>query len=482
MNDLKGRTLRGGVAKLCGQGATFILRLGFLMVMARLLDPADFGLVAMVTVVTGFYNLFTSAGLSSATVQSSNVTVEQISTLFWINILVGAMLGLLCLATAPILVAFYHEPRLLHVTMAIAIGFLLNAGGVQHTALLQRDLRYATLTAMEVLAQITSVAAGIAMAVGGSGYWALVVTALVGPATMTALAWIVTAWIPGLPRRNSEILAMVAFGSTVTLQSAVLHLTENIDKLLLGRFWGPTPLGTYERAYQLINIPIANVSSAIGWVSFSAMSRLQDDPERYKNYFLTGYSLSLSLTMPITLFCAFFADDLVLVVLGPRWEAAVLIFRLLTPAALVLSLINPPSFWLLHSLGLTGRALKIALASSVLVITACALGLPHGPTGIALAYSVAMSLWLFPHLVWCLHGTPISLPDVFRAIWPSFLASLLAAALAFLAVSYFTVTPSLRLLVGALFMGLSFVSILLFAMGQKSLYFRLVKELQSSLW
>ena len=134
MHDLKGKVLRGGLAKLCGQGANSGLRLGFLVVLARLLEPQDFGLVAMVTGVTAVLDLFTTAGLSSAAIQRSTITDEQISTLFWINLLVGIILGLLCLLLAPLLVTFYHEPRLFWVTVAMGAAFVFSSAGVQQNA------------------------------------------------------------------------------------------------------------------------------------------------------------------------------------------------------------------------------------------------------------------------------------------------------------------------------------------------------------
>jgi len=138
MHDLKGKTIRGGLARLSAQGAGFLLRVGSLMVLARLLEPKDFGLVGMVTAFTGVLTLFRDFGLSSAAVQRSTVTEEQVSTLFWINMLVGALLGLLAVAMAPFIAVFYHEPRLFKVTIVLAAGFFFNAAGVQHSALLQR--------------------------------------------------------------------------------------------------------------------------------------------------------------------------------------------------------------------------------------------------------------------------------------------------------------------------------------------------------
>jgi O-antigen/teichoic acid export membrane protein len=145
MKDIRERAIRGGFAKICGQAANYILRIGSLMVMARLLSPRDFGLVGMVTALTGVLALFRDFGLSAATVQQVDVTDRQISTLFWINILVGVVLGVLTAAMAPIAVAFYHEPHLFWVTIALGTAFVFNAAGVQHSALLQRQMRFTGL-------------------------------------------------------------------------------------------------------------------------------------------------------------------------------------------------------------------------------------------------------------------------------------------------------------------------------------------------
>lgn len=481
MEDLKRRTVRGGVVKLFGQGASFALRLGFMVVLARLLDPADFGLVAMVTVITGVYEIFTTAGLSAATVQRATVTDEQVSTLFWINLLVGVVLGLLCIVTAPILVRFYHEPRLFWVTIALGSGFLINAAGVQHYAILQRNLRYTALTAIEIASLAASIVVGVAMAFAGLGYWSLVGAAIMTPVVNTGCMWVVSGWIPGPPRRGIDIRPMLHFGGTVTLNGLVIYIGYNFEKVLLGRFWGAEALGIYGRAYQLINIPTGNLNSAIGTVAFSALSRLQDDPARFKNYFLKGYSLVLSLTVPITIFCALCAEDIVLVVLGAKWTEAVPVFRLLTPTVLIFGMINPLA-WLLQSLGLQVRSLKLALVIAPLVITAYVIGLPYGPSGVAFAYSAAMTLWLVPHVIWCLHGTSISPLDLFRTVAQPLLSGLVAAGLVFAFRDYVSMLPSplLRLFVAGSAMSLIYATMLLFVMGQKTFYFDLLRGLKSS--
>ena len=144
---------------------------------------------------------------------------------------------------------------------------------------------------------------------------------------------------------------MMHFGGTITLNGLVVYIASNFEKVLLGRFWGADALGIYGRAYQLINIPTANLNSAAGEVAFSALSRLQDDPARLKSYFLKGYSVVLAMTMPMTVACALFADDMIFVFLGPKWKAAAAIFRFLAPTIMVFAIANPLS-WLVMSLGL----------------------------------------------------------------------------------------------------------------------------------
>ena len=479
MKDLKGRVVRGGIVTISGQTAKVLLRMGSLVVLARMLDPRDFGLVGMVSAVTGVFEIVKDAGLSAVTVQRANITEEQISTLFWINMMVGTMLGLLSLAIAPVLVSFYHEPSLFWVTVVLASGFVFNAAAIQHSALLQRQMRFATLMAADIISLLVSIAVGIGMAAGGLGYWALVGMGVVQPAVLALCVWFSTRWIPGMPRRNVGMRSMLQFGGTVSLNAIVIYLAYNLEKVLLGRFWGAETLGIYGRAYQLINLPTSLLNSSVGSVAFPTLSRLQDDPDRFKNYFLKGYSLVLALTLLATFACALFADDIINIILGPKWKDAASIFRLLAPTVLVLGMINPTG-WLLLSMGRAGRSLKIALVIAPLVIVAYFIGLPYGPNGVALAYSAAMTLWLIPHIVWCIHGTMFSLRDFLSAAGRPLLSATVATALTYTVLWFCaqSMAPLLRLILGAGVMLLVHLWMLLYVMGQKSFYLDLLRGLK----
>src|SRR6516164_11062249 len=174
LTDLKRRSVRGGFAAVSAQGLKFVIQTGTTMVLARLLSPEDFGLQGMVVVVTGFLAIFQDAGLGMATVQRLEVTHEQTSTLFWINVAVGAILASLCAASAPLLVAFYHEPLLYWVAVVSGTTFVFNGLAAQHDALLQRDMRFVTRAKIDVFTITVSSATGIVMASLGCRYWSLV--------------------------------------------------------------------------------------------------------------------------------------------------------------------------------------------------------------------------------------------------------------------------------------------------------------------
>jgi O-antigen/teichoic acid export membrane protein len=480
MQDLKGKAIRGGLARIFAQGATFLLRVGSLVVLARLLGPKDFGFVGMVTAFTGVLTWFRDFGLSAAAVQRKTVTEEQISTLFWINILLGALLGLVAVALAPAIAIFYSEPRLFGVAAVLGLGFLFNAAGVQHSALLQRQMRFTALAVINVVSLLVGTVIAIAGAEAGYGYWALVAMSVASPLAATIGVWLVTGWVPRMPRRRTGIRSMIHFGGALTLNGLVAYVAYNVEKILIGRVWGAEALGIYGRAFQLVSIPIDNLNSAVGEVAFSALSRLQDDPVRLKTYFLKGFSLVFGLTLPITIACALFADDVVFVFLGPKWADAAPIVRLLAPTIVILAIINPLG-WLIYSIGLAARSLKIALVFAPLMITGFVVALPYGPKGIAFAYSAVMISWVIPHILWCVHGTQISLGDILSSVTRPLAAGLLAGGLAFgvrLMCDQFLFVIA-RLALESTVLVVAFFAVLMFATEQKSLYLDILKGLKA---
>src|SRR5207253_6551164 len=202
--NLRQRTISSGLVTAAAQAAQFFLNLVYVMVLARLLVPQEFGLVAMVTTVTGFLRIFQDAGLSMATVQRQEITHAQVSNLFWVNVAVGGVTTLLVAASAPAVAWFYREPRLVGITLVLSITFVLASSAVQHIALLNRQMRFKVIAVIDIVSMFVGYLIGIGMAVSGYGYWALVGTSVTQVTIKLILTWSVSRWRPRLPSRDSQ--------------------------------------------------------------------------------------------------------------------------------------------------------------------------------------------------------------------------------------------------------------------------------------
>ena len=413
--DLKGRSVRGGLLTLISQGAQFALQTLSTIILARLLMPADFGIVAMVTALTGLASAFADFGLSEATIQRKEITHEQVSTLFWINVVIGFGLTLITAALGPVLVAFYREPRLLAITLTLSLTFLFGGLRVQANALLKRQMRFAALAFRDVAAYMIAVPLAVGLAWRGAGYWALVALPLTLNFSQMAISWLLVHWRPGLPHRDKEVKSMLAFGGNVSLSYLIFNLNRSFDSVLIGRYWGASPLGLYSRAYNLLMLPVRQLSTPAGNVTVPAFSRLQDDPDRFARYYLRAVGLILWITAPLFGFLYVAAMPVIVLVLGQKWAEAAPVFQILVISALG-QLLLESTVWLFVSRGESARLLKLLLVISPIVLCSFAVGLPFGIKGVALSGSLALLLMLPWILKFAFRGTELTLTRVARAL------------------------------------------------------------------
>jgi PST family polysaccharide transporter len=477
VEDAGKKSVQGSVMSVSSQAVRFALRTGSMMVLARLLTAEDFGLQGMVVVMTGFLALFRDAGLSAVTVQRDTLSHDQVSTLFWINAAVGTVLAVLLVVMSPAIAAFYHDPRLTSICVVSGLAFLIHGFSIQHYALLQRQMRFAALGVIEIVAVSIGALVGVRMALLGYGYWALIGMAAATPLVTAVGCWTCLPWIPGAPKGHRDMRRMLSMGGTLTLNSVVVYVAYNTEKILLGRFWGAEALGVYGRAYQLISLPSELLMSGVATVAFPLLARLQSDPARLHRAFLRGYSVVLSLTIPTTLGCAVFAGEIVQIMLGPKWRGVVPVFRLMVPTILGFGLINPFA-WLLISSGRTRRSLHIALLIAPVTIAGAVLGLRFGPKGVALALSAMMTVLAVPVIVWARTGTTMTGRDIWEAIRCPLAAGLVTAAVG-VAVSVglgARVSPLAYVVFGGFLIYAVYFLVLLFPLKQAELYRDLVRH------
>ena len=385
--NLKRHTISGGAVTISAQGAKFLLSLASTMILARLLTPRDFGLVAMVMTVTNYLRVFKDAGLSIATVQRERITHAQVSNLFWTNIAVGALCSLIGAAAAPVIARFYHNPRLIDLTLILSATFIISGSTVQHQALLRRQMRFKALALIDVSSLAVGVLVGVIMAALGYGYWSLVGSSLSAETAGFILTWSVSRWRPQLPTRRSGVGPLLSFGAYRTAGDLLTSFARGSDVLLIGRFYGAASVGLYSRASALLIRPLEPLLSPISAVFVPALSRLQSQPELYRSTFLRVYE-AIALTGCFSGLLLALARPLTLVLLGPKWEQAAVIFGAFTVAALCIPLGNA-STWLFTSQG-RGRDMLIAQSiNSCSMVVSFVAGLPYGPVGVAMAFSTS---------------------------------------------------------------------------------------------
>jgi len=369
----------------------------------------------MAMTIGGMLQIFKEAGLSSATIQRENITHAQVSNLFWINLCVSGTVSLMMAISAPIVARFFHEPELVKICLVLSSVFLLNGLAVQHMALLNRHLRFATVAMIGVASTAVGVGVGVSMALLNCGYWSLIGVALATPALKVVAAWSVWPWRPQAPRRRCGTRSLVSFGADLTLVGIFYSLSRESDGLLIGRSFGSEAVGLYSRASVLLTRPLEQLIAPLSSVVVPALSRLQAQPERYRRIFLQVFE---GLAIAGCLFTGLFlplAEPLTTAILGQKWQAASPIFAALTVAALYVPLSSATS-WLYISQGRGRDLLLTAVIGACVMVSSFAAGLPFGPTGVAIAYSVSGAFLQLP-LTFHIGGRrgPVSAVDLFTA-------------------------------------------------------------------
>ena len=261
--DLRGRSIRGGAITLITQASKLAIQMTSTVVIARLLTPQDYGLVAMASVVIKFTNRFQNFGLSAAIVQKSQINHQQISTLFWINTAISTVIGAFIAVLSPAIAGFYQEPRLVNIMLVLSVVFIFSGLSIQHRALLQRQMRFTSIAWIELISMFSGVMAGMIAALLNAGYWALIILQVAMAVSYNLGIWLSCSWRPGLPVWNSGVGSLLAFGGNLTAFNLVNYFSRNLDNILIGRYWGSQELGLYAKAYQLLLLPIQQINIPI---------------------------------------------------------------------------------------------------------------------------------------------------------------------------------------------------------------------------
>jgi PST family polysaccharide transporter len=411
---------------LIAQACAFAISTIGTIVLARLLAPHDFGLVAMVLAFSFLLQNFGLNGFVEAIIQREQIDHKQVSTLWWINAGINLALALLFVALAPAVAWFYAEPLLQPIVVVMALSILFAGLSTEHQALLRRNMEFAKIAGCDIGATLASLVIAIVLAYRGWGYWALVARWVAVPGVTTLCAWTMCGWRPGPPARRTDVGPMLRFAFHTYGNFVLFYFCRTADKILVGRFNGSQALGFYDRAYQLSMLLPSQLLSPLNNVVVPSFSRLAETPVRYRQTYLTLLSMLALVCLPLSALLALTGRDVIFLLLGPQWTTAGQIFAMFGLSIGILMLYCTHS-WLHLSLGTPDRWLRWAVFAFIVTVLLFVAGLPFGPFGVAAGYSASFYILTLPALWYA--GRPIDLKvsAVVGGVWRYFVSALAAA-------------------------------------------------------
>ncbi len=391
-SELKQKVVRSagwlGIGQVYSQIMSVVVTAGIL---APLLGPEAFGLLGMVAVFTAFLELFKELGLSHAIIQRQDTTEEQLSTVFFITVVCGALLALLTAAAGPLIAAFYQEPLLASVAKLMGLNFLISSFVQVHASLVLKALKFRKLVLIRIISRLASSAVGITMALLGFGVYALVFQGLVGELVFSASMWAAVRWRPSAKPRLGSVLGLLRFGGNATGSSFLVYLSSNAHSLLIGRVLGASALGIYSLAYRIMLLPIRRVTSQICQVAFPTFSSVQDDKARVRRGFTQMTNKIALFAFPAMAGLLIVAPEAVPVVLSSKWLRCIFIIQVLSLIGALHSV--TASVWtIFRSQGRADLQFRYEVLSTAVVLGALGVGLRWDIEGIAVCYAIAQAV------------------------------------------------------------------------------------------
>lgn len=453
-HTLKHKTVSGlgwsAISQITRQGASFLVSL----ILARLLGPGAYGLVGMVTIFTGFGSLFVELGLGAGLIQRKEVNAEQISSIFWLNIFMSAVLAGLMVVSAPLIAGFYHQPALTALAQVSALAFIIGGMGTVQNALLSRQLRFSALAKIDMTATAFSGALGIIMALRGFGAWSLVGQTLSQSSFKTMGLWVSSDWRPSARFKFAAIRDFAGFSGNLFGYNVFNYWVRNADQMIIGKCVGSLALGLYARAYQLMVLPVYQISGVASGVMFPVLSSIQHDHARLRSIYLRAIGTIHLIAAPIYAGLFAVADTFVDAVLGGHWQGLVPILRILCLVGFFQPVGNSTG-WLFTALGRTGTMFKWGICTGVAYVAGFVIGSHWGVMGVTWAYCITGLLAWYPGWTLAARGAGMTFSDMLVPLMPASLCAVTMGLIVWVAGLWFkpmmpiTAGLILQVLVGA---------------------------------
>ncbi len=419
-------TKKGLKWSLLSQVFTQITTLVVGIILARLLSPEEFGLIGMVTVITGFATVINDFGFGSALIQKKDITENDLSSVFWLNLILSTSVALLVCAAAVPISRFYGIPLLENITYALSLPFLFTGLGLVQKSQLVKRLDFKRQFRINLTATLLSSFIAIYLAYTDWGVWSLVWKQVINSFVLMLMYWLIGKWKPNTVFHKETIREIMNFSLPLFGTNALNYWTRNLDNLLIGKFIGSEALGYYGRAYTFMLLPVRQVSGIISKVLFPSFSMIQDDVQSIKNIYLKVSRNIALLTFPLMFGLSAVAEPFVLSLLGNKWQGVIPVLQILAVVGATQSItsLNGNIFM---ARGQTKLLFKIGLIFKSIVILSIVIGLQYGIIGVAIGYSLASVVLMFPLFIIMGKLIDLRLSQILFNLSPYFIAAFVMA-------------------------------------------------------
>lgn len=410
---------------LPGRAIQTFVQLAGVAILARLLAPEDFGLIALAGVVIALVQTFLDMGTGAALIQRRKLENRHANAVFWFNVCVGLLLASLLIVISPVLSQWLGDIRLIPVLNLLSVSFPMATLGTTHAALLERDANFRTLMICTTISAIAGLVAAVALALCGAGVYALVGQSLVMTAISTLTLWLSSRWRPGRPS-ISGLSDIASFSGNFFFFNLLNYAHRNVDTVIIGRVFGQQDLGLYNIAYRVLLFPIQNITFAISRALLPAYSRTQLEPDVLASHYIVTLRGIALITAPLMAAIWAVREPMVSLLLGPAWARSIDVIQWLAPVGFLQSIVST-SGSVLAAQGRTDALRTLGVVGVPFLTASFIFGIPWGIEGVAASYCLANIIWLFPVLM-----------TVMKIIHGSFAKALIAVSLpAVIAVTVF---------------------------------------------
>ncbi|MDN3686530.1 lipopolysaccharide biosynthesis protein [Cyclobacterium jeungdonense] len=401
-----------------------IIFVAFGIYLARILGPEAYGLVGMITVFSGFANLFVDFGFSSAIIYDPKLTQNKISSVFWLNLLIGVFIYIIFFFSSPLLAEFYNLEELEVLTKVVTISLIINSLSGVPNSLITKSIRFKNIIRASWISTIISYAVAFYLAFQGFGVWSLVFQTLILSVLNLIFVWKIASFKPSFYFSSKDIKSLISYGSGIAGTNLLGYLTRNLDNLLVGKFLGESSLGIYARSYSLMMLPLKNISSIFTKVLFPAFSKIQNQPDVIAFYYLKSTKTIALFSFPLMFGFFAVAEEFVLLFLGKDWVEAIAIIKMLSILGAVQSVLTLNGV-IYNSLGKAITAFKVTLVLNLILIPSWLIGMKlNGLNGLVLAYLLVGTLGSIPILSIALRLINLTVIDQFKNLFYIIIGSL----------------------------------------------------------